>query len=103
MRRAFVLLWLISPATVWAECPKGTEETFNAAGVPNCISVAREAPKPPAPETCPIGSARYSDYNGQVVCRRLDTRQEFMNFTGSCPLGTFPTNDVSGNRVCQKH
>ena len=103
MRSIAFILCLILPALASAACPKGTEETLNAAGIPNCITVApKESPKLPALETCPVGSSRYSDYNGQTVCRRIDTGQEFMNFTGSCPLGTFPAVDVGGNRVCQK-
>ena len=103
MLRALLIGLLMLPSVAFGACPKGTEEVVGANGLPNCITVApKESPKAPSFETCPVGSARYSDFNGQIVCKRVDSGQEIMNFQVSCPIGTFPTTDVGGNRVCQK-
>lgn len=106
MRSTLIALCLFLPVSAFAACPKGTAETLNAAGVPNCISVtppAAAAAKPAAPrQDCPAGSASYSQFFGDTVCKRLDTGKEFMNQGVGCPLGTFPTTDIGGNRICQK-
>ena len=104
MRCALFAFCIVLPAAAWAECPKGTEQTLNDAGVPNCITVApRAAPAPPASQlSCPSGSTRYSEFNGETVCKRLDTGQEFFNQTVGCPIGTFPAIDVSGSRICRR-
>ena len=103
MQRALLLSLLMLPGVAFGACPKGTAEVVDASGLPNCISVTpKESPKAPSLETCPVGSVRYSDFNGKAVCRNVGSGQEIMNFQVSCPLGTFPTTDVSGTRVCQK-
>lgn len=104
MRRILLAICLTVPSTVWAECPKGTEQSVNAAGVPNCITVVpRATPAAPAPpQTCPPGSSANSVFNGETVCRRIDTGREFFNPSVSCPIGTFPGYDASGSRACQR-
>jgi len=104
MRYIIVAVCLFASFPAGAECPKGTEQTVNEAGVPNCITVVPK-PLPPAavsPQSCPAGSVRFSESNGETVCRQIDTGRQFLNQNVSCPLGTFPTLDLSGNRVCQR-
>ncbi len=104
MRRLLLVVAFFLPTTAWAECPAGTQQMVNAAGEKFCISISKDEarPKEASPQSCPAGSARSSEFNGDTVCRRLDSGQQFQNMQVGCPLGTRPAVDRSGNRVCEQ-